>query len=593
MIKLRAATSADAELLFGWVNDPSSLAGKLCTSSQVEFADHCLWLEQRLKDPGTSIWIACDGDLPVGQVRLQRTDAGDKDIFDVDIFVSEAARCRGNARAMLVEATKELASRIPGARLRARVRIENIRSQKLFQSLGFRLVAKEVDHLIYLSDLGLANAGAPVERSFAKSNALYERALKTVPLATQTFSKAATNFVLGASPLFLDRGKGCEVWDVDGNSYIDYILGLMPVILGYCDEEVDRAIIEQLDRGISFSLATELEAEVAERLVKLIPSAEMVRFGKNGSDATSAAVRLARAITGRDLIAVCGYHGWHDWYIGTTTRDLGVPKSVKELTRTFCFNDAGSLEELLTREPGKFAAIVLEPAGAVEPKDAFLNDVRDLADKHGALLVFDEIISGFRASLGGAQAVYGVTPDLSCFGKAMANGMPISAIVGAKDHMKVMEKIFFSATFGGEALSLAAAGATIDKVVRLNLPTRLEALGKRLKTSVVESIDRWGLSSVLTVGGADWWPRLVPKENNSIDKTILISLIRQEGAANGLLIGLSFNLCLAHDDAAVIDQTLSRWDAALLAVSAAVTSNNPAEYLRGAPVQPIFQLRGR
>lgn len=591
MISLRPATFADAKLLFDWVNSPDSLAGKLRTNGKISWADHSNWFEQRLKDPGTSIWIAYDGDAAVGQVRLQQRLAEDPGVFDVDIFVASEARGRGRAKAMLMDAANNLTKRLPGARLRACVLHDNKASQELFQSLGYRVVAKEADHLVYLSAPTLANAREPAQRTFAKSNALYERALRTVPLATQTFSKSAMNFVVGASPLFLERGDGGEVWDVDGNSYIDYILGLMPVILGYCDKDVDRAIMDQLGRGISFSLATELEADVAEQLVRLIPSAEMVRFGKNGSDVTSAAVRLARAITGRDLIAVCGYHGWHDWYIGTTTRDLGVPKSVQALTKTFSFNDAGSLERVLNGDSGKFAAIILEPTGVIEPNGSFLRDVRDLATRHGALLVFDEIVSGFRVSLGGAQAICDVIPDLSCFGKAMANGMPISAIVGARDHMKVMEQVFFSGTFGGEALSLAAARATIEKVERLNVPARLEMLGNRLIASASQIIDRCGLSSVLAFTGPGWWPRLVFKDNKSIDRTTLISLFRQEAAASGLLMGSSFNLCLAHDDPRVFEQTLSGLQATLLAVADALEGPNPAGRLRGAPVQPVFKVR--
>lgn len=591
MIRLRPATADDAKLLYDWVNSPSGRAGKLRTDGAISWTDHCRWLEQRLQDRGTRIWIAHDGDAAVGQVRFQRMEADDRDTFDVDIFVTEEARGGGRGKAMLVDAANELARCTPGVRLRACVLNGNKASQELFQSLGYRLVAKEVDHLVYQSEPAVANVRKAAERSFARSNALYERTLKTVPLATQTFSKSAMNFVVGAAPLFLERGEGCEVWDVDGNDYIDYILGLMPVILGYRDEDVDRAIIDQLGRGISFSLATELEAEVAERLVELVPSAEMVRFGKNGSDVTSAAVRLARANTGRDLIAACGYHGWHDWYIGTTTRDLGVPDAVKALTKTFSFNDAGSLERLLTSEPGKFAAIILEPAGVVEPDGTFLADVRDLATSHGAILIFDEIVTGFRCGLGGAQAVYGVTPDLSCFGKAMANGMPISAVVGSRDQMKAMEKIFFSGTFGGEALSLAAARATIDKAERVNVPARLAALGKRLMMSATETIDRCELSHLLGLAGPAWWPRIVLKDSETVDKTTLISLIRQEAAANGLLMGSSFNLCLAHDDAQVIERTLSRWQAALLAVADAIEAPNPASRLRGTPVQPIFKVR--
>ena len=332
MITLRAATADDVKLLFDWVNSPSGLAGKLHTNGKIAWDDHCRWFGQKLKDKQTAIWIAQEDAIAVGQVRLQRDI---DNVYDIDIFVADNARGQGKAKAILADAASQLARKAPSACLRARVLDGNNASHKLFQSLGFSVAAKEPNHTVYLRTPDIANSRGTTKRSFAKSNALYSRALKTIPLATQTFSKSAMNFVRGAAPLFLERGKGAEVFDVDGNAYIDYILGLMPVILGYCDEDVDAAIVDQLKRGISFSLATDLEVEVAERLTKIIPCAEMVRFGKNGSDATSAAVRLARAITGRDFVAACGYHGWHDWYIGTTTRDLGVPKAVAVQTRTF------------------------------------------------------------------------------------------------------------------------------------------------------------------------------------------------------------------------------------------------------------------
>ncbi len=591
MMKLRSATAADAKLLFEWVNSPSSLTGKIKTNGAIAWADHARWLEQRLSDPGTSIWIGERGEAAVGQVRLQKAETGESSVFDVDIFVADGARRQGCAKELLTGAVQLMAQRWPGARLRASVRDDNKASQELFQSLGYRVVGRESGHRVYMSEPVLANARGPAPRSFAKSNALYRRALETVPLATQTFSKSAMNFVVGAAPLFLERGEGGEVWDVDGNSYIDYVLGLLPVILGYRDPDVDRAITGQLERGISFSLATELEAEVAELLVRLIPSAEMVRFGKNGSDATTAAIRLARAITGRDLVAACGYHGWHDWYIGTTTRNLGVPKAVQALTRTFAFNDAASLDKVLSSEPGQFAAVILEPTGAVEPSASFLKDVQELASRHGALLVFDEIITGFRVSMGGAQKVFGITPDLSCFGKAMANGMPISAIVGPREHMKAMESIFFSGTFGGEALSLAAARATIEKCERLGVPERLDALGRRLMAAASESIDRCGLSELMAFTGAGWWPRLALKDCRDVDRITLTSLIRQETAAQGLLMGSSFNLCLAHDDPRIVDETTSRWQAALLAVADALDDADPASRVRGEPVQPVFTVR--
>lgn len=427
--------------------------------------------------------------------------------------------------------------------------------------------------------------------AFARSDAHYTRAEAVIPLATQTFSKSAMNFVRGAAPLFLERGDGPHVWDLDGNRYLDYVAGLLCIVLGYRDPDVDAAIRAQLDRGISFSLATTLECELAERLVGLIPCAEMVRFAKNGSDATAAAVRLARAFTGRDKVALCGYHGWHDWSIGTTTRDLGIPAAVKGLSATFAFNDADSLATLLAREPGAYASIVLEPATTTAPAPGFLEAVRALADRHGAVLVFDEIVTGFRIALGGAQAFYGVTPDLACFGKAMGNGMPISAIVGRRDIMRVMEDVFVSGTFGGEALSLAASLATIDKLERGNGVERLKALGRRLAGVLGDGLAASGLDRHFAVGGQDWWVRLGHVRAGGSSPVIATSLLRQEAAAHGLLMGAGLNLCLAQDAPDVIAETTGAWQATCTATAAALADREPARHLRGTPIEPVFRVR--
>ena len=428
-------------------------------------------------------------------------------------------------------------------------------------------------------------------RTFEKTAAAYRRALETIPLASQTFSKAAMSTVEGAAPLFLDRGDGARVWDIDGNAYIDYVLGLLPVVLGYRDPDVDAAIRAQLDKGISFSLATELEFELAERLCALIPCAEMVRFGKNGSDATSAAIRLARAYTGRDKVALCGYHGWHDWYIGTTARHLGVPQAVRALSTTFPYNDAGALDALLKAEPDKFAAVILEPVALEEPAPGFLQAVRDLCTRHGVVLVFDEIVTGFRIHLGGAQAAYGVVPDLAAFGKAMGNGMPISAIVGRRAIMRVMEDIFFSGTFGGEALSLAASIATVDKLKAQKGPERFAALGKHFKVSVAGVLEANGLGREFRVKGSDWWPAVVPAGDGRGDAVTVGSLLKQELIEAGVLMGSTFNLCLAHDDAAVVEETLVAWKQAAARVAEALASNDPAARLRGKPMRSVFQVR--
>jgi glutamate-1-semialdehyde 2,1-aminomutase len=426
--------------------------------------------------------------------------------------------------------------------------------------------------------------------NFDKSNELYQRASQTVPLASQTFSKSVVNLVKGASPLFLESGDGCRVTDVDGNVYIDYILGLMPVVLGYRDPDVDAAIRDQLDRGIIFSLATRLEMELSERLVRLIPCAEMVRFGKNGSDATSAAIRLARAYTGRDRIIACGYHGWHDWYIGSTARSLGVPEAVRELTSTVPFNDASAVENLLKSNPDGYAALILEPAGAADPEPGYLERLRELTDEFGVVLVFDEIVTGFRIDMGGAQKKYGVKPDLACFGKAMANGMPIAAIVGSEKIMSLMTEIFFSGTFGGEALSLAASIATLDKLEAMDGPGRIARVGTRLANGTVDVLNRHGLGPRFGVKGPDWRPYIVALETGS-PAMLATSLWRQEAISEGLLMGSGFNISTSHDNEDTIRETLTKLDASAAKVAAAFASNDPQSFLRGDLIEPVFQIR--
>jgi glutamate-1-semialdehyde 2,1-aminomutase len=427
-------------------------------------------------------------------------------------------------------------------------------------------------------------------RRYDKSNEFFARAQKTIPLASQTFSKSSQQWVEGASPLFLQSGRGCRVTDIDGNSYIDYVLGLLPVVLGYCDRDVDEAIRAQLEEGITFSLAHPKETELAERLVELIPCAEMVRFGKNGSDATTGAIRLARAYTGRSKVAICGYHGWHDWYIGTTTRRLGVPGPVSELSVTFPYNDAHALETLLRGDPDSYAAIILEAGGVQIPDPGFLERLRELATHYGVVLIFDEIITGFRLHLAGAQAHYGVTPDLACFGKAMGNGMPIAALVGRTDIMRKMDDIFFSTTFGGEVLSIAASLATIDKLQREDVVAKLWRRGEALRDGANATLRQRGLGEFVSFAGEGWWPR-IKIGAAPVDQNLLVSLLRQEFNANGLLLGASFNLSLAHDDDAVMRETVSAIDTAAGAVRDALDSAEPAARLRGKPVQPTFAVR--
>ena len=427
-------------------------------------------------------------------------------------------------------------------------------------------------------------------RSFDRSDAIFAEVAGRIPLASQTFSKSHQQWPRRAAPLFLTHGKGARVHDVDGNVYIDYLQGLMANILGYCDVDVDAAIRDQIDRGFSFSLPTTLEDDLAERLIRLIPCAEMVRFGKNGSDATTAAIRVARSVTGRDKVAVCGYHGWHDWYIGTTTRDGGVPESVRQLSSAFAINDAEAITDVLTADPNGYAAVILEPGGAVPLKAGFLDTLRELTERFGVLLVFDEIVTGFRVDIGGAQKRHGVTPDLACFGKAMSNGMPISALVGRRDLMMELEDVFFSGTSGGEALSIAAAIATIDKIEKHGVTARLWQLGDDSMQECNAAFRRHGLGGTLSFGGEAWWPRLAMTDL-PVHPLLMTSLLRQEFVAEGLLMAAGINLCLPHEDPTVREETRGAFDRAAASVRAHLDASDPRARLRGELVQPTFSVR--
>ena len=425
---------------------------------------------------------------------------------------------------------------------------------------------------------------------YSKSQALLARVEQVIPLGSQTFSKSRVVFPSNAAPLFLTHGKGAHVWDVDGNEYVDFINGLLPVILGYDDPDVIEAVARQLRKGVTFSLPTPLEAELAELLREIIPCAEMARFGKNGSDATTGAIRIARAATGRERIAVCGYHGWQDWYIGATTRNQGVPRAVRELTHTFPYNDLDALRRLLEGHPREFAAVMMEAMNVEEPRPGYLQGVRDLAHEHGALFILDEIITGFRFHLGGAQTLYGVTPDLATFGKSMGNGFPISAVVGQARYMREMEEIFFSSTFGGETLSLAASLATIRKMQSQPVHATLNRLGERIIGTTRGHLERHGLAHCITIAGKPSWSLMQFKDAATATAAEIKSLYLQEIIARGILTAGTHNVCYAHTEQD-LQQLDAAQDAALRAVREALDRGEVAKRLAGPPIQPIFRVR--
>ena len=433
-------------------------------------------------------------------------------------------------------------------------------------------------------------AGAAPARHLQRSEEWLRRAQRVIPGCAQTFSKNYTQHVRGAAPVFLERGVGCRVWDVDGNEYIDYIQGLLPNILGYNHPEVNAAVDRQLTRGHSFSLPHPLEVELAERLTRLIPCAEMVRFGKNGSDATAGSVRAARAFTGREHIACCGYHGWQDWYIGSTTRNAGVPRAVRELTHPFPYNDLSALEQVLDEHPKQFAAVIMEPVNFYQPVPGYLEGVKDLAHRHGALLIFDEICSGFHFGLGGAQKRYNVIPDLACFGKAMANGLPISCIVGRAEVMKIFEEVFFSFTFAGEVASMAAALKVLEILEHTNALVRMEANGRVLQDGFSALSKFAGLSERVKCIGHTTWSLMKFLDSNGQDSLAVRSLFSQETAKRGVLALATHNMTAAHDDLA-IRHTLRTYASVFKTLAEWVHDPKPERFLEGPLIQPVFRVR--
>jgi glutamate-1-semialdehyde 2,1-aminomutase len=435
-----------------------------------------------------------------------------------------------------------------------------------------------------------AKAGPANKLPLAQSRAWFGRSKKVIPGCAQTFSKGHTQYIQGAAPIFLQDGKGCRVRDVDGNEYIDYVQGLLPNILGYADGEVNAAVAAQLAEGHSFSLPHPLEVQLAERLTQLIPCAEMVRFGKNGSDATSGAVRAARAFTGRDHIACCGYHGWQDWYIGSTTRNAGVPRAVRELTHPFKYNDLPSLEKLFSEHPGEFAAVIIEPVNFIEPQPGFLAGVKELTHKNGALLIFDEICSGFHFGLGGAQELFGITPDLACFGKAMGNGFPISCIVGRADVMQMFEEIFYSFTFAGEVSAMAAAMKVLNILEGTDALARIESNGRTLQDGINTMAKEAGLSDRVQAMGRPQWSLLKFTDKNGSDDSVLKNLFQQEAVKRGVLILATHNLSAAHDGPA-IHETLESYAEVLKTLNLWADDPNPVRFLDGPMAQPVFKVR--
>ncbi|HMN16134.1 MAG TPA: aminotransferase class III-fold pyridoxal phosphate-dependent enzyme [Ignavibacteriaceae bacterium] len=422
-----------------------------------------------------------------------------------------------------------------------------------------------------------------------KSDEYYKIALDLIPAQTQTLAKGTGQNIKGVAPKFLQKGKGAHVWDVDGNEYIDYTMGVGPLSLGYAYDKVDEAIKEQLKEGITFSMPHPLEVEVAELIHRIVPNAESIRYSRGGADVVSGAVRVSRAYTGKNKVLCCGYHGWHDWYISVTDRNKGIPQSIQDMTFTFNYNDIQSVIDSIDDDT---ACIVLEPFVFEEPKDNFLQKLRDVCTKNGIVLVFDEMWTGFRISLGGAQEYFGIKADLACFSKAIANGMPLSVLTGKKEIMSLLDKdVFFFNTFGGETLSLAAAKATINEMIEKNVQTYLAKQGNKLKAGYNSIAEKLGLNYTKCSGYDCRTIITYDAEKSGCNPLEMKSLVQQEMIKRGILWSGFHNISFSHSDDD-INYTLKAYEDVLPILKTAVEEKRVKQFLKGEPVEPVFRKVG-
>ena len=428
---------------------------------------------------------------------------------------------------------------------------------------------------------------------YAKSLDMYQRAERFFPYGTQLWSRSPRLGPFGEAPIYFDRAKGVHFWDIDGNEFIDTGMGIGPVILGYCDEDVDRAAKDQIDKGVIGSINNALEVELAAALCAYIPCAEMVKFCKGGGDADAIAVRLARGHTGKDVVLFCGYHGWHDWYISGNLASpsnldehllpginpKGVPTALAGTAVGFEYNNIDSLRKALEEHAGEVACIIMEACRFGQPVEGYLQQVRELADEHKCLLIFDEVVTGLRMVGGSAQKQFGVTPDLSTLGKATANGYPLAAVVGRSEVMETQGDNFISSLYWSETVSLAAGMATLCKLQRENVLEGIETRGRRL----IKGLDAAAATHGVKAKCSGYPNHFVIDFQYGADSRKMDTLFSQEVIAQGVFWAGQVFVAHAHTDE-IIDQVLAVADRSFATLARAIETNSVDQVLK-APVK--------
>jgi glutamate-1-semialdehyde 2,1-aminomutase len=432
---------------------------------------------------------------------------------------------------------------------------------------------------------------------FEKSRQLQKKSHALIPGGGHTYAKGDDQYPM-LSPAFIVRGEGSHVWDVDGNEFIEYGMGLRAVTLGHGFKPVVEAAYRHMLTGVNFTRPSPVEVECAEALLRVIEGADMVKFAKNGSDVTTAGVKVARAYTGRDLIAICGdqaFFSTDDWFIGSTAMSAGIPRAIKDLTVKFRFNDIESVRQLFKERPGEIACVVLEAATSVEPKPGFLQDLRAVCHDAGALFILDEMITGFRWHLGGAQKYYGVEPDLSTFGKAMANGFSLSALVGKREVMQLgglfhdKDRVFLlSTTHGAETHALAAGLKTMEVYEEEKVIDRLWEKGAALREGIEHVTSQLGLEEFFHILGRPCNLVYATRDQDKQPSQTFRALFMQETIKRGLLMP-SLVVSFAHTDADLAKTIECIGEA--LEVYGKALREGADKYLVGKPVKPVFRPR--
>jgi len=428
-----------------------------------------------------------------------------------------------------------------------------------------------------------------MNRSLDNSFSYLEKSRKLIPSLTQTFSRSASTFVEGIFPVYAKRANGSHFIDVDDNEYVDYLCALGPIILGYCYPRVNDSIKEQLEDGILFSLPHKLEIDVSELLCKMVPCAEMVKFSKTGSGSATGAIRGARALTNRDKIAYCGSGGiWHDWYATIISRNQGVPDFNKNLILPFDYNDIDALEYIFENNKEEIACVFMEATIFEKPEADFLKKVKKLAKDNGAVLIFDEIVTGFRLAKGGAQEFFGIEPDITVLGKGIANGMPLSAVVGKSEFMKIFDDVFFSTTYASDTLSLAAAKATIMEINEKPVIKRIWENGSQLMEEFNKITKENSLDIELL--GYPVRMKIIGKDSQGNDSILLRSLLIQELVKRGIFMhpGVAF-ISYSHTKED-IKLTLNALSDSIPTIKKAVVEDKLMSYLDGKPSKPVYSV---